>query len=398
MSAYPPPAENLSIFDSSLFSNPTITTLTKADADRLYLKFPIAQGNETIPSIIVSGTASINGNATNGANMVMSGTPAVNYHQYPDTTKQYVAYTGTATNANNVICNGATAAGDYPVSFLPAGTTSGAYAPLNFDNDFTYNPSTNALSVGNATNGQININGTGSNIVIDGTGTAITCSNANAISLPAATLTTSTLTTSTINQASGVNLQYNGSTKLFTTTTGINCQRINGDLTPLYLQYNGSSKLGVSLSGVALYGGITAPLPLYYSPSAITADDLGYYVEITQNIYAGSGVGNAVSYAFPEGVWLASASMNFAMNTTGTAGSYIRITFSPNSGSFTGALDKWKNQLNSNGFTTGSGRFITTPTITLSLSATTTYYVVVFVNGSALVANPTAVLKLHRIA
>jgi hypothetical protein len=58
MSAYPPPSENLPIFDSALFSNATDITLDSLKTQ--FLQFPKAQsGLETIPNLAItsSGTA-----------------------------------------------------------------------------------------------------------------------------------------------------------------------------------------------------------------------------------------------------------------------------------------------------------------------------------------------------
>ena len=64
MSAYNPPIENVPIFDSALFRGTNSeTTLTTKQADRRYLRFPIAQGNETLQGVVVSGTAQFNSTA-----------------------------------------------------------------------------------------------------------------------------------------------------------------------------------------------------------------------------------------------------------------------------------------------------------------------------------------------
>lgn len=58
MSAYYPPAENVPIFDASLFRTTNSQLLTRAVASSSFLTFPIAQGTETLKDIIVEGTAS----------------------------------------------------------------------------------------------------------------------------------------------------------------------------------------------------------------------------------------------------------------------------------------------------------------------------------------------------
>jgi len=56
MASYPPPTETLPIFDAGVFTT-NDSTLTIAQADARYLKFPVGQGTETIPNLVVSGTA-----------------------------------------------------------------------------------------------------------------------------------------------------------------------------------------------------------------------------------------------------------------------------------------------------------------------------------------------------
>ena len=63
MSAYNPPIENVPIFDSLLFSENNDATLTIADGDKRYLKFPIAQGDETLQGATIQGAFVANGSA-----------------------------------------------------------------------------------------------------------------------------------------------------------------------------------------------------------------------------------------------------------------------------------------------------------------------------------------------
>jgi hypothetical protein len=370
MSAYPPPAENLSIFDNSLFSN---TTLTKEEADRLYLKYPIGQGEETIPSLNVLGAKDTTGNATFGDNIIMTGTPAVNYHEFPDGSKQYTAYTGVATNTNNVLTNGATAAGTYPISYLPAGTTSGTYNPNYFDNDLTYNPSTNALSVGNATNGQVNINGTGSSIEIAGTGTAITASSANAVSIPAATLTTATLTASTLNKSTGVNLQYNGSTKLSTTNTGIDCPVINAPTT-LELKYGGTTQLSMNSSGININAGLSNPLPLNYTTSGFGVKGESFF-QLNLTAMTRNTLANIFSTTLGTGVWLLFAVVS--KQIAPSSGNPIDFTCTIGLSLSSATLpDYWSSSYDyyANPSAAYSNVFMRTPVVYLKLSTSTTIY------------------------
>ena len=59
MSEYSPPTESIPIFNSELF-NIAETSLTIGAADKRYLKFPTAQGAETIPNLTVTSTTTAN--------------------------------------------------------------------------------------------------------------------------------------------------------------------------------------------------------------------------------------------------------------------------------------------------------------------------------------------------
>lgn len=59
MTDYTPPLENLPIFDKIVFITGD-STITQNQADKRYLRYPIAQGTETFGDINVAGTANIN--------------------------------------------------------------------------------------------------------------------------------------------------------------------------------------------------------------------------------------------------------------------------------------------------------------------------------------------------
>jgi hypothetical protein len=58
MSEYNPPTENLPEFNSQVFRSLT-DSLTFEEADLRYLRFPLGQGNETIPNLVVQGTSQV---------------------------------------------------------------------------------------------------------------------------------------------------------------------------------------------------------------------------------------------------------------------------------------------------------------------------------------------------
>jgi len=69
MATYNPPTEDLVIFDRSVFHSVNGDTITTATLDANYLKYPIAQGTETIPDLVVGGGCSVGGNLGMGGNI-----------------------------------------------------------------------------------------------------------------------------------------------------------------------------------------------------------------------------------------------------------------------------------------------------------------------------------------
>ena len=73
MAEYNPPTEDLVIFDSSVFQTTNEGAFNQAQADLLYLHYPIGQGTETLPGLVVGGGASVGANLGVGGNVVVTG-------------------------------------------------------------------------------------------------------------------------------------------------------------------------------------------------------------------------------------------------------------------------------------------------------------------------------------
>lgn len=71
MSAYPPPNEDLPIFNPVDFNRPNIP-LTINDAKDYFLEYPTAQGQETLSSIIVNGASTFNDQSTHNDLVVVN--------------------------------------------------------------------------------------------------------------------------------------------------------------------------------------------------------------------------------------------------------------------------------------------------------------------------------------
>jgi hypothetical protein len=103
MSAYPPPNENLSIFDSNNFYRNTEDPQTIARLSQYFLKYPQSQGSETI-----NGTFAINGVYLNNAIQITGTT------DFSIATAPYYAWYNIATTQSTTI----TATLPTPVSAL----------------------------------------------------------------------------------------------------------------------------------------------------------------------------------------------------------------------------------------------------------------------------------------
>jgi hypothetical protein len=70
--SYPPPSENLPIFDSSVF-NVNNTPLTISEGLKYFLAFPSAQGTENLQTINVSGLATFDNNVDINTGIIVNG-------------------------------------------------------------------------------------------------------------------------------------------------------------------------------------------------------------------------------------------------------------------------------------------------------------------------------------
>jgi hypothetical protein len=75
MASYNPPTEDLSSFNSGVFNAVSgDSSLTISQGDTRYLRFPLGQGAETLPSVSITGTANIGGATTMSGSASVSGT------------------------------------------------------------------------------------------------------------------------------------------------------------------------------------------------------------------------------------------------------------------------------------------------------------------------------------
>lgn len=153
MATYPPPTytEYLPIFNPIYWEQTDTQNITIDYLNAHYLKYPVAQGAETLNIIDNLGTLNNTGVAEFQSNIVMSGTPAVNYIEFPDGTKQYSApttsnllttnNTWTGTNAFN------NASPPTSTSTQPASTDSSTIIPTTAWVQSAISASTSVVSI-----------------------------------------------------------------------------------------------------------------------------------------------------------------------------------------------------------------------------------------------------------
>ena len=98
MSSYNPPVDNLSVFSTTLFKESNSDTLTISQADKRYLKFPLAQGTENFQDII---TTNLTANGTVGLNTI---TPL--YTTLPNLASNNIGFVYSTTSTTNFVSSG----------------------------------------------------------------------------------------------------------------------------------------------------------------------------------------------------------------------------------------------------------------------------------------------------
>jgi len=165
MSAYNPPTENVPIFDSSLFRQEnTDGTLTINIADKRYLRFPIGQGAETIPSLAVQGQTqtatcvitNANGATSNGSLSITDTSTGKAILENPNTSSGSYNFAVPA-NGGSIITKGSAINSDT----LTLTTWSSTYSGVNIT------PTSVSMGAGSAsTNPTTEVECDGTNVIV----------------------------------------------------------------------------------------------------------------------------------------------------------------------------------------------------------------------------------------
>ena len=129
MANYNPPSESLSQFNSGVFNAVSgSSALTIKQGDLRYLRFPLGQGAETLPSVSITGTANIGGATTMSGSASVSGT----------TTMSDTITLNKASGSQSVVCSAPSG-----LSF----STNVNTAPINFNCQSSSGTFNNVLQV-----------------------------------------------------------------------------------------------------------------------------------------------------------------------------------------------------------------------------------------------------------
>jgi hypothetical protein len=129
MASYNPPTEDLSQFNSGVFNAVSgDSSLTINQGDLRYLRHPIGQGAQTIPSVSITGTAIIGGATTMSGSASVAGT----------TTMSDTITLNKASGAQSIVCSAP--------SGLTIQTTTNS-APINFSCQSTSGVHSNVLQI-----------------------------------------------------------------------------------------------------------------------------------------------------------------------------------------------------------------------------------------------------------
>jgi hypothetical protein len=197
MATYPPPTEIIPQFNSTDFNSALQESLTIAEADTRYLKYPISQGSETISgNLTTTGaiiTSAIQGTAVGTATSLYSETSrtgAINFGTGSSSktitigndTATTTEIKGSTINATRLAVSGTLTAGTFAPATISCATLNSA---TGTNQTVGGNLTTNNLALGNnISSGQINIGNGLTSGIIDigkGTGGTITIANTNGL-------------------------------------------------------------------------------------------------------------------------------------------------------------------------------------------------------------------------
>lgn len=433
MTSYTPPTVNLPTFDPTVFRQIT-DALTIEDGDLRYLRFPLGQGAETIPSLTVGGLTTLDGatfdnvspayeikypvnngridfyansgggTSTRGLKVDATGVHSISKYDTIDETAGALEIGTLVSRTGTIQIGGATGTGVGRT--INIGTTSGSGTN-------TINIGGSAITVGsgntstlavnpNATSAlQLGNNMTGGSIVMGGaTGGSTTIAIGNGASQTGAISIGTGNTTSALPITIGNQTGAFGSVDIGTTT--ITVGKANTATNNIQTSGSGTLNLKTTATGGAINIGnttggtitINRPLLPAYSGTTPASTEIGYKADIAGLVFSATslpaGLGNITTSAFsiPTGVWLVNVVLQATL--TAGAGNYLRLSLSTVSATIQGART-----IDFNPNTNSNNYFNYTTTIS---AASATNYFLVQDTGTAAASAVALTINITRIA
>jgi hypothetical protein len=423
MANYEPPTENLPEFNSSVFRT-TTQSLTIEDADARYLRFPLGQGTETVPGLVVGGTSNLD-----GATFEAGVSPAYEI-KYPVNSGRFDFYTNTAggvsTRGAEIDSTGVHTHNHFDTidevgGTLNIGTAATRTGAINIGNGAT---SSRIITINKNGGGNTNINGwtiLGSNntlnasgdIQIDTTGGAGRglylggSVSTGAVQIATASNMSGTIDIGTGNTAGtagtiGIGNQTGTGGAVNIGSATITVGRSNCASNNIQTSTSGTLNLKTTATGGAINignttgGTITINRPLLpgYTGTTPGATEIGYKADIAGLVFSATslpaGLANITtsSFSIPNGVWL----VNVVLQATLTAGSgnYLRLSLSTTSATIQSART-----IDFNPNTNGNNYFNYTTTIS---AASATNYFLVQDTGTVAASAVSLTINITRIA
>lgn len=433
MSINPPPDQDLPIFNPIDYLSSSTDEITREYADENYLKFPLAQGTETIPVLNVSGTTTVGVATFNDYNpsfeleyLVNSG--EINFYS---NTSGGIPTRGGKIDATGVHTISKFDTIDETAGTLNIGTLAGRTGSINIGNGNTgsriitinRNGGGNTVINGWTINGSNNVLNASGDIQIDTTGGAsrglylggsittggVQIGNAmttGTIAIGNGTTQTGTISIGTGNTSSALGINIGNQSGAFGTvdigTATITVGKSNTATNNIQTATSGTLNLKTTATGGAINVGnttggtitINRPLLPAYTGTTPASTEIGYKVDIAGLVYSTTslptGLGNITTSVFsiPNGVWL----VNIVLQATLTTGSgnYLRLSLSTASATIQGVRTV---DFNPN---TNSNNFFNYTTTVANASATN--YFLVQDTGTVTASAVTLTINITRIA
>jgi hypothetical protein len=364
MANYEPPTENLPEFNSAVFRT-TTEPLTIEEGDARYLRYPLGQGIETIPGLVVGGSSNLDG-AT-----FAEGTSPEYRIEYPVNSGRIDFFTNTAggvltrgckIDSTGVHTNSKFDTIDETAGTLDIGNLSGRTGTINIGTGTT----AKTIQIGTVNSGSTTVQIGGSSVQLGSANSSITSVTPSSggtlnlgVNMTSGNMNIGTATTSSTAINIGTGTSYTGVINIGNGANNTNSVNIG----------RGSMITVDGESGSTPTIFFNRPITPSYTPAFIVSTTLGY----TDFPVAGSfgtlsnTVSNIAQFSIGAGVWDVKARVRIT-SIASVAGNFFRMGFTSSASALGTLYGDW----NQDGI---SGNVNILLSGTFSVNTTTTIYV-----------------------